>query len=55
MQDLRIANLQGIFCVDLQYRCEPVIVPVLTLGGGGETAYKYKLGAGRLIYIYPGR
>lgn len=24
-------------------------------GGGGETAYKYKLGAGRLIYIYPGR
>ena len=35
MQDLRIANLQGIFCVDLQYRCKPVIVPVLTLGGGG--------------------
>ena len=36
MQDLRIANLQGIFCVDLQYRCKPVIVPVLTLGGGGS-------------------
>ena len=35
MQNLRIANLQGIFCVDLQYRCKPVIVPVLTLGGGG--------------------
>ena len=36
MQDLRIANLQGIFCVDLQYRCKPVIVPVLTLRGGGR-------------------
>ena len=36
MQNLRIANLQGIFCVDLQYRCKPVIVPVLTLGGGGR-------------------
>ena len=35
MQDLRIANLQGIFCVDLQHRCKLVIVPVLTLGGGG--------------------
>ena len=37
MQDLRIANLQGIFCVDLQHRCKPVIAPVLPLGGGGET------------------
>ena len=36
MQNLRIANLQGIFCVDLQYRCKPVIAPVLTLGGGGR-------------------
>ena len=36
MQDLRIANLQGIFCVDLQYRCKPVIVPVLALRGGGR-------------------
>ena len=35
MQDLRIANLQGIFCVDLQHRCKPVIAPVLTLGGWG--------------------
>ena len=36
MQDLRIANLQGIFCVDLQCRCKPVIVPVLALRGGGR-------------------
>ena len=36
MQNLRIANLQGIFCVDLQHRCKPVIAPVLTLGGGGR-------------------
>ena len=36
MQNLRIANLQGIFCVDLQYRCKPVIAPVLTLRGGGR-------------------
>ena len=38
MQDLRIANLQGIFCVDLQRGCKSVIVPVLTLkkGGGGK-------------------
>ena len=36
MQNLRIANLQGIFCVYLQYRCKPVIVPVLTLRGGGR-------------------
>ena len=35
MQDLRIANVQGIFCVDLQHRCKPVIAPVLTLRGGG--------------------
>ena len=35
MQDLRIANLQGIFCVDLQCGCKSVIVPVLTLRGGG--------------------
>ena len=34
MQNLRIANLQGIFCVDLQHRCKPVIAPVLTLRGG---------------------
>lgn len=34
----------------------PFVVRTLALrGGGGETAYKYKLGAGRLIYIYPGR
>ena len=36
MQNLRIANLQGIFCVDLQYRCKPVIAPVSTLRGGGR-------------------
>lgn len=41
MQDLRIANLQGIFCVDLQYHCKPVIVPVLALRGGGQKSYKY--------------
>ena len=35
MQDLRIANVQGIFCVDLQRGCKPVIAPVLTLTGGG--------------------
>lgn len=40
MQDLRIANVQGIFCVDLQRGCKPVIVLVLTLkkGGGANTA-----------------
>ena len=36
MQDLRIANVQGIFCVDLQRGCKPVIVLVLTLRGGGR-------------------
>ena len=36
MQDLRIANLQGIFCVYLQCRCKLVIVPVLALRGGGR-------------------
>ena len=36
MQDLRIANLQGIFCVDLQRGCKPVIVLVSTLRGGGR-------------------
>ena len=41
MQDLRIANLQGIFCVDLQHRCKLVIVPVLALRGGGQKSYKY--------------
>ena len=35
MQNLRIANLQGIFCVDLQYRCKPVIAPVFDPWGGG--------------------
>ena len=35
MQDLRIANVQGIFCVDLQCGCESVIAPVSTLRGGG--------------------
>ena len=38
MQDLRIANVQGLFCVDLQRGCKPVIVLVLTLKkGGGQT------------------
>ena len=41
MQDLRIANVQGIFCVDLQRGCKPVIAPVLTLRGGGQKSYKY--------------
>lgn len=42
MQDLRIANVQGIFCVDLQRGCKPVIVLVSTLkGGGGQKSYKY--------------
>ena len=36
MQDLRIANVQGIFCVDLQCGCKSVIAPVLTLRGGGR-------------------
>lgn len=36
MQDLRIANVQGIFCVDLQRGCKSVIVPALTLRGGGR-------------------
>ena len=36
MQNLRIANLQGIFCVDLQYLCKPVIALVLTLRRGGR-------------------
>lgn len=35
MQDLRIANVQGIFCVDLQCGCKSVIVLISTLGGGG--------------------
>ena len=36
MQDLRIANVQGIFCLVLQRGCIPVIAPVLTLWGGGR-------------------
>ena len=35
MQDLRIANVQGIFCVDLQCGCKSVIVLISTLRGGG--------------------
>ena len=35
MQDLRIANVQGIFCVDLQRGCKSVIAPVSPLRGGG--------------------
>ena len=36
MQDLRIANVQGIFCVDLQRGRKPVIVLISTLRGGGR-------------------
>ena len=41
MQDLRIANVQGIFCVDLQRGCKSVIVLVSALRGGGQKSYKY--------------
>ena len=50
MQDLRIANVQGIFCVDLQCGCKSVIVLVSTLrGGGGKTPINTSI---ELVYLF---